>query len=165
MQPIPRGREQRAVIRPEGIVHQPKDAPEQDQHDRELRHIPDKSGQMKPERVQSSAEPVVERERGRHKWTPGPICWQHAESRRVSEEPGNVAQTPYIRVLNYGMRIIEVERVSEMIGVACNNRDGHQSRRAPKPSGTSLTVHAPDPCSAPSRAISDAWIRPGRAAV
>ena len=70
---------------------------------------------MKPERIESAAELVADREQGRDEWAIRLIAWERAKSRRVTEEERNISQFTDGRVVYDRVRVIEVEAIVKMI--------------------------------------------------
>ena len=115
MQPVPRRRGERdpqvARRRREDFQKAINDEREQQRQRNEQR----KDRKMKPERIQSAAELVTDREQRRDKWAIRLIARERAESRRVAEEERNISQLADGRVGYDRMRVVEVEAIVKMV--------------------------------------------------
>ena len=70
---------------------------------------------MKPERIESAAEPIVDREQCRDEWAIRLIARKGAESRRIAEEERNVLQFANGRVGYDCVSVVEMEAVVKMV--------------------------------------------------
>ena len=82
---------------------------------------------MKPERLQSAGESVVDREQRRDERAIRLIARERAEGRRVAEEERNVPQLANGRVVYDRVRVVEVEAVVKMVCVG--REEGDQQQR------------------------------------
>src|SRR6185437_1915860 len=67
---------------------------EQQEHQRELRQIPEKGRDVKCPWLQAAAQPIIDGERGGDDRTVYPMGRQQAERSRVGEESREVRQSP-----------------------------------------------------------------------
>ena len=71
--------------------------------------------EMKPERIESAAELVVDCEQRRDEWAIRLIARERAESRRIAEEERNVPQLTDGRVVYDRVRVVEMEAIVKMV--------------------------------------------------
>src|SRR5436190_22062174 len=88
-----------------------------------------KDREMKPERIESAAELVVDCEQCRDEWAIRLIAWERAESRCVAEEERNVPQFANGRVVYDCVSVVEMETVVKMVRVG-REEDDRQRRAA-----------------------------------
>src|SRR5438132_2637049 len=123
MQPTPRrSRERDPAVsrRTRRVIAQAMNDEREQQHERDEER---EDRQVKPERLHSAAEPVVDCEQRRNEWAIRLIARERAEGRRVAEEERNVPQLADGRVVYDRVRVVEMEAVVKMVRVSCKNGD------------------------------------------
>src|SRR5213595_1391468 len=102
-----------------------------------------KDRDMKPERLHSAAEPVVDCEQCRNERAIRLIARERAESRSVAEEERNISQVLNGRVCFDRVRVVEVETVVKMVCVRRKKSNQQESGAWPM-----IPVAKPGACAA-----------------
>jgi hypothetical protein len=94
------------------------DAAEQKEHQHQLHREPEKGGEMEPERLKPSAQPVVHRQRrGDQRPVHGMI--RHGAGKcRVDEKPRHIPQFLDERIRRDAVEVVEVKLVLKVVGVS-----------------------------------------------
>ncbi len=159
MQRVPRRRQQRQpavpLVRMRAIHQLPVERQQQHALHQEQREV----GHVKHERVETAAQPVVERERRGHQRPVALVGRQRAERRRAGEEQRDVTEAADEDVVLDGVDVVEMEVVVEVRRVGAGRQEDRGGARDPPP-GHFTSVAPASPATAPS--VVCAAFRPSR---